>query len=571
MDDPRLMDDALLLQKDEPQHRALQLELARVTHGAGLHVESGAAETTPLLRPSLQLMAGADRVVLDDDRAVDLKDLLHQLCDEEHAAVTADLRAPAMDIVWDECHQLWQLAIPLFLVTVTEYLPQTLLTMMVGRSDAEHSTQILAGTSLTNLFQLLLVQSMLMGIGSAVDTVCSQAYGGKRLVELWLFSQAGLIVYLLYMPFVSLLLLNANPILLLLGQPPTIAAIAAKLLVLNFVCLPFAIVFSVAKSALQAQNIVQPFMTVSIISWGVSLPIAYVLGFHTSLGYVGVLLSTVVNAVVKALAILPIVIRNDTFRSAWPGWQWRRALSLVPQVARLGASSVLMVLFQSSSSGFIQLLAGLLPNAATVMSANSIFSTMMMFVFMPLMGICIAAAVRIGNALGAGQARRASLIGTIAMVAALVVATLGLLVFVFIAPSYARSFTTNTSAVEETLRLFRSQWVIIPLQGFTFGIQGILRGTGRQWVCALLKFIFLLVCGVPLGFVLARHLQLNLIGLWMGHTLGTLGFAVAGTVWVCRLPWVSMALEARRSTHLRVVALGPKEDAEPEAEAEPSV
>ncbi|GLD97662.1 hypothetical protein PINS_up006352 [Pythium insidiosum] len=444
--------------------------------------------------------------------------------------------------------------------------------MMVGRSDAEHSTQILAGTSLTNLFQLLLVQSMLNGIGSAVDTVCAQAFGGKRLVEFWLFSQAGLIVYLLFFPLVSLVLLNANPILLALGQPPTIAAIAAKLLVLNFLCLPFAVIFSIAKSALQAQNIVQPFMVISILSWAVSLPLAYVLGFHTSLGYVGILLSTVVNAVVKSLAILPIVIRNDVFQTSWPGWQWRRALTLVPQVARLGASSVLMVLFQSSSSGFIQLLAGLLPNAAAVMSANSIFSTMMMFVFMPLMGICIASAVRIGNALGAGQARRAELIGLIAMIATLVVATLGLLVFVGIAPSYVRSFTRDATAVEETLRLFKSQWVIIPLQGFTFGIQGILRGTGRQWVCALLKFVFLLVVGVPLGFVLARHLQLNLIGLWMGHTLGTLAFAVAGTLWILRMPWVSMALEARRSTHLHVVAVGDLKNAvpEPEAEEEPA-
>ncbi|GLD97663.1 hypothetical protein PINS_up006353 [Pythium insidiosum] len=109
MDDPRLMDDALLLQKDEPQHRALEVELSRATHGAALHVASPVAETTPLLR----LMAGKERVVLDDESAVDLKELLHQLRDEEHAAVAADLQAPALRIISDECRQLWRLTIPL--------------------------------------------------------------------------------------------------------------------------------------------------------------------------------------------------------------------------------------------------------------------------------------------------------------------------------------------------------------------------------------------------------------------------------------------------------------------------
>ncbi|KAJ0400391.1 hypothetical protein ATCC90586_011516 [Pythium insidiosum] len=549
MEVPRLVHDELLHKLDDAQEEQLHHELDRLEHGARLADGTGAdktTESTPLL------MAGKHRVVVDDAASLDLKALAMRLNDEERSAMLADAKADAMDIIRDETKHLLALAVPIIIVALLEVLPETLVSMMIGRSDEAHSTQILAAFSLCGLFQMLLSAALMNGLGSALDTLCSQAFGGKRLQELWLFMQAGFLMYLCCVPFVIVALLNGGAILRALGQDPEIAGIASKLLVMNVLALPFTILFSVLKSALQAQNIIKPFVMTSVISWVISLPLAYILGFWAKLGYMGIAFSIVVNGAVKALALIPVMLRNREFLDTWPGWQFRQALQLMPKISKLGVSSVLMLTFQMLGFSVISLLAGLLPNAAVMISANSIFASVLVLAFMPLLGISVAGAIRIGNALGAGQARRAALVSRIVMISSVSVATLGMFGVTLIATPFAHSFTTDTEAIKVAMQLLHSLLLIIPMLGFMFGIQSVFRACGKQLLCAKLNFVFLFVIGVPLGIVFALKLDAGILGLWYGNLVGTVGFMVAGGSWLYGLSWDTMAHEARLNTHLHV-------------------
>ncbi|KAJ0400392.1 hypothetical protein ATCC90586_011517 [Pythium insidiosum] len=553
MEVPRLVHDTLLHELQEPQERALAADVARVTEGAVEIVvcddETGskrfpASENTPLL------MAGTHHVKLTKE--LDLKALALRLDEEERAAVLSDHNASARSILAEESKTLFVLAVPLILASIMEFLPDMVVTMMLGHSDPARSTQILAANSLNGLIQLLLVGTVLTGVSSAVDTLGAQAFGAKRLSELWLFVQAGLIVYMGFWPFVSLVLLNSHRVLVVLGQDPAISAMAGKILFVGFLAFPFMVLFALLKSSLQAQNIVQPLTVVTVISWGFSLPVAYYLGFYTSLSYIGIVVSILVNNVLKSLALIPIVIRSEAFRAGWPGWQFHQALRVAPRVARLGTSSVLMVFFQTSGLGFIQLLSGWLPQAAMVMSANNIFATMLVISFMPLLGVCIAGAIRMGNALGAGQARRASLVGALVMAVAVGVALVCMIGTLAVATPYARSFTTNEEAVALAVRLIWALAFVIPMLGLTFGIQAILRACGKQWLCAKLYFVFNVGVGIPLSLGFALQFDAGLLGLWYGHLLGVASFILAGCWWIRGMSWDLMAHEARLNTHLHV-------------------
>lgn len=562
MEVPRILHDELLHQLEEPQEAHVAQLMAAATVPAG---EAGGKSPT-VRRARLQLEATeATPLLFRDEPAVfvDVAKLDALLDEEEKAAVDADAHLASRAIISDEGKHLIGLAVPMMLTAMLEMLPDMALSMMIGHTtaDEELSAQVLAAFSLSNLVQMLLVGGLIVGLSSAIDTMASQAFGGKRFEELWLFCQAGALVYLFCAPFMIALLCSGTPLLNLLGQDPTIALFAGKLLLCSALMIPPCIAFTVLRSALQAQNIVFPFVLASLVGWTISGSLAYYLAFHTSLQYYGIALASPVCWTIKVLVLLPVVLRNPVFVESWPGWQFKRAVALVGGVARLGVSSVLMSVFQMVGFSTISLFAGLLPNAAIMITANGIFTSVMALSFMPLLGICVAGAIRMGNALGAGQARRARLISMIVVSASLSVASIATGIIAAVATPYAKIFTPNVEATQVATELIHTLLPIVPLLGFMFGIQSVFRACGKQWLCAQFNFLFMFLLGLPLGLVLAIKFDTGIAGLWFGHMAGMATFSVAGVVWLNGLSWEAMAHEAKHNTHLRF------EDPEQEPEA----
>ncbi|OWZ09588.1 Multidrug/Oligosaccharidyl-lipid/Polysaccharide (MOP) Flippase transporter [Phytophthora megakarya] len=467
----------------------------------------------------------------------------------EKAAMTADSQLTVWEIVSVEIKRLLAVAFPMMIAVMLEMLPDLVLSVMMGHTDVARSTEILAAYQLSSLIQMMIIGGLIMGLSSAIDTMCSHAFGAKRMVELWRITQAATIVYLTCLPFITLVLCSGKPVLVALGQDPNIADVAGKMLLASLLLVPFCIMYAVMKSALQAQNIVFPFVLASLVSFILSSIAAYFLAFHTSLGYIGVVLGSPVGWFLKAAMVLPVVLRNSVFVESWPGWDWVEAWARVPKIGRLGVSSVLMMTFQMVGFSFISLLAGMLPNADVLIAANGIFVSIISLAFMPLLGICIAGAIRMGNALGAGQARRARLISFIVMSASLSVSGVAAGIVAYIAAPYASAFTPNSETTSLATDLIKELLPLLPLLGFAFGMQSVFRACGKQLLCAQLNFVCLFVLGVPLGLVFAIEFDAGIAGLWAGNMAGTIIFAVAGICWLRATSWEKMAHDAKHGSH----------------------
>ncbi|KAG6620080.1 Multidrug/Oligosaccharidyl-lipid/polysaccharide (MOP) Flippase Superfamily [Phytophthora cinnamomi] len=362
MEIPRIVHDELLHQVDAPQEEhLLALRRASVSPRPAPKAEG---ERTPLL--------AADKV----DALLD---------EEERAAAATDNQLAAWDIARVETRRLLAVAFPMMLAVMLEMFPDLALSMMMGHTDVAHSTQILAAYQLSSLVQMMIIGGLIMGLSSAIDTMCSHAFGAKRMTELWRITQAATVVYLMCLPFIAVVLSSGKPMLVAMGQDPNTADVAGRLLLVSMLLVPFCIMYAVMKSALQAQNIVVPFVLASLVSFIVSSIAAYILAFHTSLGYIGVALGSPIGWLLKVVMILPVVLRNRVFVESWPGWDWREAWARVPSIGRLGASSVLMMTFQMVGFSFISLLAGMLPNADVLIAANGIFVSVLSLAFMPLL------------------------------------------------------------------------------------------------------------------------------------------------------------------------------------------
>uniref|UniRef100_K3WE47 Uncharacterized protein n=1 Tax=Globisporangium ultimum (strain ATCC 200006 / CBS 805.95 / DAOM BR144) TaxID=431595 RepID=K3WE47_GLOUD len=543
MELPQIIHDVLLHQVDEPHDQHVE----QVLHAAQVQLEStsgatAANEHSPLLKTTTA--NGTHNVSVDLGKVEAILDA------EEKAAIQADHNLSAWTIVNEETVLLIKLAIPMVLAATLEIFPAMLLSMMIGHVDPSESTQILAAYSLSGLVQQLLIFCVLNGFSSAVDTLCSQAFGAKKMTQLWLFCQAGLLMFVICVPIMVLGLICGSSVLQVLGQDPVISDIAGELLLVSIFIIPFGIAFTVMKSALQAQNIVFPFVVSSLVGWIVSGIAAYLLAFHTSLGYLGIAIATPVYWFVKSLVLLPVVLRNDVFQQSWPGWKLKEAVVLLPMISKLGVSSVLMVTFQMLGFTVISLLAGLLPSANVMITANGIFGFMTEIAFLPLVGICIGGAVRMGNALGAGKARRAALISHIVMVSSVLVAFVAMIGAALIAEAYAQAFTPDRDASRVAVDLIYKTLPIIPLSGFIIGIQSIVRACGKQLVAAQLNFVCLFVLGIPLSLYFAMVLDGGLVGLWYGDMVGLFVFVLTGLAWFWRLSWDKLAHEAKHNTNM---------------------
>lgn len=540
MEVPRIIHDELLHLVEEPREEHLAQTFRLAQHSVAVAPSSGvkASETTALLPPKVVALV------------VDMDEVDAILAAEEETAVLADAKLSTLEIVRTEAKALVGISIPMVMTVMLEAVPQMGLSMMIGHTDVGQSTQILAAFGLSNIFQMLLVTGLLFGLGTAIDTLCSQAFGGKRMIELWLFCQAGLLIYLICLPFVTLMLMCGEPILILLGQDLAIAALAGQLLMVNTLSIPFGIAFSVMRSALQAQNIVFPFVVASLVAWSISGLMAYYLAFHTPLSYMGVAIASPLCWLIKSMMLVPVLLRNKVFLESWPGWQIQRAKALVPKIYKLGISSVLMVTFQMMGLNVISLMAGLLPNAGVMIAANGIFAALLGICFMPLLGICVAGAVRIGNALGAGQARRAKLISRLVMAGCVGLGGILTALVPLFAGKFVRSFTPNADAVQVATDLICKFLPVVPFFGIKYGMQSAYCACGKQFFCAMVNFFCLVLLGVPVGIWFAFKLNVGLAGCWIGYSTGLLAMAIVGAVWFWQTSWTQLAHEAKRNTHL---------------------
>ena len=152
----------------------------------------------------------------------------------------------------------------------------------------------------------------------------------------------------------------------------------------------------------------------------------------------------------------------------------------------------------------------------------------------------IAASIRVGNALGAGNAggadtaRRAAWLGVGASVAT---AALFAACFAgFRRPFVAAIASNRDSARVVALAARAAPAAAAAVVGFAalMGVLQVLVGCGRQKVGTLITFCGCWLLGIPLGALLAFGGGMGLTGIWIGNAAGLCAGGIAGTVLLWR-------------------------------------
>ncbi|KAF1329215.1 Multidrug/oligosaccharidyl-lipid/polysaccharide, partial [Globisporangium splendens] len=509
-----------------------------------------ANEHTPLVKSSLAAPNVKHHIVYMDPDALE-KNAFNYASKERDVVMGMTMDFATRAIVKEESALLVKLSIPIVATLLLDVVPDLLLTMMIGNvTPKAESTQILAAFGLSNALQSLVIGGFSAGLSSAMDTLCAQAFGGKKMTEFWLFFQAGVLMYAICLPLVVALIACGSIILKAIGQDPDIADFAAPLFWISLPVIPLCALYFVLKSVLQAQNIVTPLVTSSLTSAIASCIIGYLLAFHTPLGYLGVAVAGTMGWVIKSLMLVAAVLRNEALQQNWPGWKPQEAMTLLPKVSMLGMFSMVMVTVQILGSQLISFLAGILPNAQVMLSVTNIFGSLITLGSLPIVAVGTAGSIRIGNALGAGDARRAALLGRMTIAYPLLLSLVVVLGIVVAVQPYTQAFTPDPEVLRVTVALAHEMLLLVPLTALSSSLQAIMRACGKQLVAAKLSFVSACIVGAALSWLFAITLHGGLAGLWAGNTVGMVVFALAGFAWLHLSSWEDLAQEATRNTDL---------------------
>ncbi|CAL5042945.1 unnamed protein product [Urochloa decumbens] len=412
--------------------------------------------------------------------------------------------------------QLW-LAGPLIAGALLQNVIQMISVMYVG-----HLGELpLAGASMANSFTSVTGLTVLLGMASALDTLCGQAYGATQYSLLGIYKQRAMLLLTFVSVPLAIVWFYTGDILLLFGQDADIAAEAGAYARWMIPALFAYGLLQCHVRFLQTQNVVQPVMVSAAAAAACHLVVCWLLVYTLGMGSKGAALSNAISYWLN-VAVLAVYVRvSSVCKETWTGFS-TEAFRDVLSFFRLAIPSALMVCLEMWSFELVVLLSGLLPNPKLETSVLSISLNTSSFVWMIPFGLSCAISTRVSNELGAGRPQAARLAVRVVLFLAVAEGLIVGLILVCVRYIWGHAY----SDVEEVVRYVAKMMMVIAVTIFFDGmmtvLSGVARGCGWQKIGACINLGAYYIVGIPSAYILGFVLCLGGMGLWMGINCGLL-------------------------------------------------
>lgn len=430
------------------------------------------------------------------------------------------------------------LAAPVVLIQVGMMLMGVVDTIMVGHLSAV----ALAAVALGNLYFFGLG---VFGMGTlmVLDPVVAQAVGARDGPAIARGIQRGALVALMLALPATVLLLLAEPFMVLARQPADVVPPAADYAVrLAPGVLPF-FLFVVLRQSLQSLHLTAPIMISIVVANLVNAALNWVLIFGhfgaPALGVIGSAWATTLSRWLLGLLLLALTwrrLRPHLLPVRPEIWRW----APLGRMLRLGVPIGCQYTLEFGAFAFVALMMGWL--GTRPMAGHQVAINLASLTFMVPLGVADSASILVGHAVGRGDlpgtrgAARAALLCGIGFMSCTAVA------FLTLPGPLARLYTTDASVIAVAVGLIPLAGVFQVFDGTQVVGGGILRGLGETKVAMLVNLLGYWFFGLPLSYLLGFVLELGPAGLWYGLVLG---LAAVATILLFRVR-MALARERRR-------------------------
>ncbi|KAL6962760.1 Protein DETOXIFICATION 27 [Sarracenia purpurea var. burkii] len=433
--------------------------------------------------------------------------------------------------IWLESKKLWHIAgssiftrIAMFSITV------------ITQSFAGHLSNLeLAAISIVTTVIIGITFGFLLGMASALETLCGQAYGAKQYHMLGIYLQRSWVVLFICSVLLVPLFVFATPILRITGQSAAVAelsGVVALWLIPMHLSFPFQ--FTLVRF-LQCQLKTAVIAWVSGGAFALHVFVSWLFVFKLRVGIIGTAITLDFSWWVSVLGLFGYAACGGCPHS-WTGFSQQAFFGLW-EFFKLSVASGVMLSLESFYYRVLIIVSGNMKNAEVALDALSICITIYAWESMIPLGFFAAAGVRVANELGAGNAEGAKFASIVSVFTSLFVGLFFWVLIVAFPDKLAMIISSNSSVIKMVSELAVLLSFTVLFNSIQPVLSGVAVGSGWQALVAFINLGCYYILGVPLGLTLGWLFSFGIEGIWAGMICGTVVQTLILTFITARCKW----------------------------------
>ncbi|XP_024021656.1 protein DETOXIFICATION 35 [Morus notabilis] len=420
----------------------------------------------------------------------------------------------ARKVFWKETVKMWKIAGPIGCTILCNYGINSVTSIFVGHISELELSAVTLSLSVIGTFSF----GFMLGMGSALETLCGQAFGAGQVKMLGIYMQRSWIILLSSCIILLPIYIFAAPILKLFGQADEVADLAG-----NFTVLVIPQLFSLAISFptqkfLQAQSKVNALAWIGFIGLILHVGMLWLFIYFYNWGLAGAAVAFDLTSWLIAAAQVVYVI--GWCNEGWSGFSWN-AFKDIWAFVRLSLASAVMLCLEVWYMMSIIILTGHLDNAVIAVDSLSVCMNLNGWEAMLFFGINAAISVRVSNELGMRRPVAAKYSVYVTLLQSLLIGLLFTVLILITKDNFAIIFTSSKEVRRAVSHLAYLLGVTMILNSVQPVISGVAIGGGWQALVAYINLGSYYIFGLPLGFLLGYTANLGVNGVWGGMICGT--------------------------------------------------
>ncbi|KAK3013452.1 hypothetical protein RJ639_009370 [Escallonia herrerae] len=363
-------------------------------------------------------------------------------------------------VFWLETVKLWRIGSPIAFTILCQFGTNSVTNMFVGHIGNIELSAVSIALSVIGTFSF----GFMLGMGSALETLCGQAFGAGQVHMLGIYMQRSWIILWVTCIILLPVYIFATPVLKLLGQEDDIADLAGKFAILTIPQLfSLAISFPTQKF-LQAQSKVNALAWIGFASLVVHVGLLYLFIYAFGRGTTGAAIAFDITS--WGLAVAQVIYVLNWCNEGWTGFSWS-AFKEIWAFVRLSLASAVMLCLE------------------ICMNLNG-------WEAMLFIGINAAISVRVSSELGLGHPRATKYA-------------------VYVTPKdyFAVIFTSDKDMQQAVARLAYLLGITMILNSVQPVISGVAIGGGWQAIVAYINLGSYYIFGLPLEYLIGYKVNLG--------------------------------------------------------------
>ncbi|XP_026444054.1 protein DETOXIFICATION 27-like [Papaver somniferum] len=440
--------------------------------------------------------------------------------------------------VWVESKKLWYIAGPAIVSRLASYS-----TFVITQAFAGHLGNLeLAGTAISIMVIVGFSFGLLLGMASALETLCGQAYGAKQYHMLGIYLQRSWVVLNIFSILLLPLYIFTDPILKFLGQPDDIAEVSG-LVTTWLIPLPF-----VLALLFPLQRFLQCQLKTPIVAWVslgallVHIFLSWLVIFKLGFGVRGAAATLNFSWGIIVLGLYSYIACGGC-PETWTGFSIE-AFTGLWEYFKLSVASGVMLCLENWYYKVLVLMTGNLDNATVAVSALTICMSINAWEVMIPLAFFGATSVRVSNELGTGNGKAAKFASIVSATTSLIIGIFFCTLIMIFHDKLATLFTTSNVILQAVDSLALLLALAILLNSIQPVLSGVAVGSGWQASVAYINIGCYYIIGLPLGATLGWIFHLGVGGIWSGMIGGTAIQTLILIIITIRCDWDMQAQKA---------------------------